>query len=170
MIEGIVHSRSALRGKRDSIGARGGSVLRNPLNGKFTSQRGVETVLSVMRQTGQPTGAALGASQFVNVQFPSVVRKITLVKDADATSDKGARAAAREYRSRGLEVHFADPSSWVARGGDFNDLDQRDVNFSIGELDSLSFTGIRGEKRRLAALGVIAGASWEMVESAFLSL
>lgn len=78
---------------------------------------GIETCLSVLQATGQPTWAGLSTSGLASLVLPDRVRTVVILADADAPGEAAAQAAARRWTGEGRRVRIARPP----HGKDFND-------------------------------------------------
>jgi hypothetical protein len=99
---------------------RGGAVrLSGPGPGEtLMVGEGIETVLSVMQQTGLPGWAALSTSGMRSLDVPDSVRDVIVLADGDAPGEAAAQDCARRWTREGRKVRIARPP-W---GFDFNDL------------------------------------------------
>ncbi len=96
----------------------GGAVRLAPAADELVLAEGIETGLSILQATGQPTWACLSTSGLKTVLLPPEVRAVTIAADGDSAGKKAAEEAAGRLYREGREVKIARPPD----GYDFNDL------------------------------------------------
>ena len=117
------------RGRYNTGSHVGGAVrLGEPLSGLVAIAEGVETALSVSQVTGIPCWASLGATNLPAVEFPRDVHTVIVCGDDDKAGHEAAKAAADEFRRRGLMVAVNYPGR---ANCDYNDLLRLGVRFEI---------------------------------------
>ena len=96
----------------------GGAVRLVPAEDELVLAEGLETGLSILQATGQPTWACLSTSGLKAVLLPPEVKTVTIAADGDDAGKKAAEEAASRLYRDGREVRIARPPD----GYDFNDL------------------------------------------------
>jgi hypothetical protein len=97
---------------------RGGAVRLAEPGEKLAIGEGIETVLSVMQQTGLRGWAALSTSGLRGLDLPDIVREVIVLADGDKPGEAAAQDCARRWMREGRKVRIARPP-W---GFDFNDV------------------------------------------------
>jgi hypothetical protein len=97
---------------------RGGAVRLAAAGNVLMIAEGIETALSAMQATGNPTWAALSTSGLRNLDLPGDVRDVIVLADGDEPGDAAARACAWRWKREGRRVRIAHPP----QGMDFNDV------------------------------------------------
>lgn len=105
---------------RMSLGPiRGGAVRLAPAAKTVVVGEGIETVLSVMKNTGTPGWAALSTSGLRTLVLPRLVEEVVILADADPAGEAAAQDAAARWTRDGRRVRIARPSHGF---NDFNDM------------------------------------------------
>jgi Toprim domain len=104
---------------RMDLGAVQGSAIRlSPVADELAIGEGIETMLSVIQETGRPGWAAGSAVMLRHLVLPPEVRSVMICADGDEPGELAARAAADRWSAEGRKVRIA-RAPW---GTDFNDL------------------------------------------------
>ena len=96
----------------------GGAVRLTAAQDELVLAEGIETALSILQATGQPTWACLSTSGLKTVLLPPEVKTVTIGADGDSAGEKAAEEAASRLYREGREVKIARPPD----GFDFNNL------------------------------------------------
>jgi hypothetical protein len=97
---------------------RGGAVRLGAAGNVMMIAEGLETALSAMQATGNPTWAALSTSGLRTLDLPGDVRDVIVLADGDEPGDAAARTCAWRWKREGRRVRIAHPP----QGMDFNDM------------------------------------------------
>jgi putative DNA primase/helicase len=97
---------------------RGGAVRLGSVGDRLMISEGIETALSGMQATGEPTWAALSTSGLRALELPADVREVIVLADGDDAGESAALDAAMRWKREGRCVRIARPP-W---GFDFNDV------------------------------------------------
>jgi putative DNA primase/helicase len=97
---------------------RGGAVRLADPSDVLMIGEGIETCLSAMQATGNPTWAALSTSGLRTLDLPKEVRNVIVLADGDDAGEAAARDCAWRWTREGRLVRIARPP----RGMDFNDI------------------------------------------------
>jgi putative DNA primase/helicase len=96
----------------------GGAVRLGPIGDRLMIAEGIETALSAMQATGEPTWAALSTSGLRALDLPDRVRDVIVLADGDDAGEAAARDCALRWKREGRRVRIAHPP----QGTDFNDV------------------------------------------------
>jgi putative DNA primase/helicase len=96
----------------------GGAVRLGPIGDRLMIAEGIETALSAMQATGEPTWAALSTSGLRALDLPDRVRDVIVLADGDDAGEAAARDCALRWKREGRRVRIARPP----QGTDFNDV------------------------------------------------
>lgn len=97
---------------------RGGVVRLANADEAVMVGEGIETCLSAMQATGQPTWAALSASGLRALELPPQIKTVTILVDGDRAGAQAATHSARRWVLQRRHVRIAR----APEGFDFNDL------------------------------------------------
>jgi hypothetical protein len=97
---------------------RGGAVRLAAAGNVLMIAEGIETALSAMQATRNPTWAALSTSGLRTLDLPGDVRDVIVLADGDEPGDAAARDCALRWKRQGRRVRIARPP----QGMDFNDM------------------------------------------------
>jgi putative DNA primase/helicase len=97
---------------------RGGVVCLREHGGLLMVGEGIETCLTAMQATGNPTWAALSTSGLRSLNLPRDARDVIVLADGDDPGEAAAQECAKRWTREGRRVRIARPP----RGLDFNDL------------------------------------------------
>ncbi len=95
-----------------------GAVRLAPAGDELVLAEGIETALSILQATGQPTWACLSTSGLKAVLLSPEVSVVTIAADGDSAGEKAAEETANRLYREGREVKIARPPN----GYDFNEL------------------------------------------------
>ncbi len=97
----------------------GGAVRLAPADDRLALCEGIESGLSYMQLSGCPTWSTLGTAGMKPINVPSHIQNVVIAADNDPPGLVAARAAARQFRIRGLAAEITRPKQ---KGADWNDL------------------------------------------------